>query len=138
VSVKKKPEAPKVAVNPVAEPIKPASDFFDKLGRKAPLVVIGLIALICSAVFLDYLLFEKTYFFKDIGSDTCNLSYPYLGHVADYIKQFGVPKWSFNFGMGQSLFPFFLRDPFDILLYMAGKEHLYFGIVFKEVAKIIL
>lgn len=138
MSAKKKTESTKINVQPAVEPAQPMADFFDKLGGKAPLLLTGLLVLIGVIVFFDYLISDRFYFFKDIGSDTLNLSYPYLGHVADYIKNAGVPKWSFNFGMGQSLFPFFLRDPFDIFLYMAGKDHLYSGIVFKEVVKVIL
>ena len=152
--MKKKPEQPKTVVTPPArthvapsskpsatiptDPSKSDNGFFERLGKKAPLLVTGIIFLICVVVFFDYLTFEKTYVFKDIGSDTANIGYPYLTYIGEYILHFGVPKWSFNMGMGQSIFPFFLRDPFDIFLYLAGKDHVYFGIVFKEVAKIIL
>ncbi len=116
----------------------PVKDFFDTLGNKAPILVSGLILLIGFLIFRDYLLFEKAYFFKDIGSDSYNYSFPFLTQEADYISKYGIPKWSFNFGMGQSLFPFFLRDPFDILLYIAGKDHIVYGIVYKELLKIVL
>ena len=138
MATKKKPDPVKINIKQPEITAKPASDLFDKLGNKAPLVAIGMILLIGVIVFKDFLFFEKAYFFKDIGSDSYNFSYPYLYQEADYISKFGIPKWSFNFGMGQSLFPFFLRDPFDIFLYIAGKNHIYFGIVFKELLKILL
>ncbi len=114
------------------------TDFFDNLGNKAPLLALGLILFIGFFVFKDYLLFEKAYYFKDMGSDSENYSYPYLFNTADYIARHGIPKWSFNFGMGQSTFPFFLRDPFDIFLYIAGKNHIFYGTVYKELFKILL
>ena len=118
--------------------VQPVADFFDQLGNKAPLVALGLILFIGVIVFRDFLFFNKVYFFKDIGSDTLNYSYPYAHTVADYISKYGIPKWSFNFGIGQSLFPFFLRDPFDIILYIAGKDHFVYAMAYKEFIKIVL
>jgi hypothetical protein len=146
VPAKKKPEPvkvintiPKADAAPKADVhISPVADFFDKLGNKAPLLAAGLILFIGFIVFKDFLLGEKAYFFKDIGSDSYNLSYPSLHLQCEYIAKYGIPKWSFYNGMGQSLFPFFLRDPFDIFLYIAGKEHILYGMVYIELLKIIL
>jgi uncharacterized membrane protein YfhO len=116
----------------------PAKDFFNTLGNKAPLFVLAIILLICFVVFKDYMLFEKAYYFKDMGSDSENYSYPNLYNTANYIALHGIPKWSFNFGMGQNIFPFFLRDPFDIFLYIGGKDHIFYATIYKEVTKILL
>lgn len=113
-------------------------DFFEHLGNKAPLLALGLILFIGFIVFKDFLLFEKAYTFKDIGSDSYNSSYPFLCHEAEYISKYGIPKWSFSFGMGQSMFPFMFRDPFDIFLYLVGKDHILYGLMYKELAKIVL
>lgn len=117
---------------------KPVVDIFERTGKKAPLLALAALFIICFLVFKDYLFMDKAYFFKDIGSDSYNYNYPFLYHVADYMSQYGLPKWSFSYGMGQNLLPFFLRDPFDIFLLLAGKDHIMFGAIFKEVAKIIL
>ena len=145
VSAKKKTDPAKVKSEPVkvnniaAEAVfPPAKDFFDGLGNKAQWMALGLITLIGFIVFKDYLLLQKAYFFKDIGSDSYNYSYPFLHQQAEYIAKHGIPKWSFNFGMGQSLFPFFLRDPFDIFLYIAGKDNIAYGMVYTELLKIVL
>ena len=144
VSTKKKQAEPKVApkATPTTEQPQqqqtPMKDFFATLGKKAPLFALAVVFLIAFFVYKDYLLFERAFFFKDIGSDSYNYSYPYLYHVADYIANYGVPKWSFSLGMGQSLFPFFLRDPFDIFLFLAGKDRIMFGMVYVELAKILL
>ncbi len=116
--------------------IKPIPDF-DKLGNKAYLLVLALILFIEIIVFKNYF-FEKAYCFKDVGGDAYNQYYPFQYHTADYIAKYGIPKWSFSVGMGQSLFQFVLRDPFDIFLYVAGKDHIIHLIVFKELAKILL
>jgi hypothetical protein len=115
--------------------IKPIPDF-DKLGNKAYLLVLGLIVFIEVIVFRNYF-FEKVYCFKDIGSDSLNEFYPFQYLRADYIAKYGIPKWSFSLGMGQSIFQFLLRDPFDIFLYFAGKDHIIYCIVYKEIAKIL-
>ncbi len=105
--------------------------------RHMPGVVVFLLLLIGCIVFKDYLLFKNVYFFKGVASDSYNAAYPFLYNAADYIHQYGLPKWSFSFGMGQSIFPFILRDPFDIFLYIAGKDDIYYGMVCKEFLKII-
>ncbi len=140
VSEPAKEPAKVVASKPVASaiPSKPVADFFDKLGNKGPLLCFGLILLVGFLVFKDYLLFEKAYYFKDIGSDSENYLYPVMYNNADQFARFGIPKWSFAFGMGQNIFPFFFRDPFDIFIYLAGKNHVAYGTIYKELFKIIL
>jgi uncharacterized membrane protein YfhO len=103
-----------------------------------PWIVFGLLVLMAGFVFKDYLLFKKIFFFRGVGSDSMNCAYPYLCNVADQVWQYGFPQWSFNFGMGHNLFPFFLQDPFNIFLYAAGKDHILYGMAFKEVFKVIL
>ncbi len=89
-------------------------------------------------VFKDCLLFNKLYIFKDVGSDTYNLSYPFLVHVADYLRIEGIPQWSFNRGMGQNIFPGGMNDPFYAMLYLLGPEYLAYGIGYIELLKIVL
>jgi uncharacterized membrane protein YfhO len=133
--VKEKPVEKRV-VDQVVQPAE--SNFFERVGKKGGLIALGALVIICFLVFKDYLLKDKSYFFKDIGSDSYNYIYPYLYQLAEYIPKYGVPKWSFNYGMGQNLFPFFLRDPFYFLLIISGKDNILFGLILKEVAKIIL
>lgn len=136
VNTKEKPVTP--TPNTAKVSVAPAKDFFDTLGNKGPLLALGLIIFIGLFVFRDFLIFDKFYFFKDIGDDTLNYNYPYAHNVAEYIGNHGLPKWSFNLGMGQNLFPFVLRDPFDIFLYIAGKNHFAYAVIYKEIFKIIL
>jgi hypothetical protein len=105
---------------------------------KAPLVLVGLLCLMGMIVYKDYLLFKQVFFFVGVGSDSLNYNYPFMYNVAAYMAEHGLPSWSFNFGLGQSLFPFFLRDPFDIILYLAGKKHIYHGMAYIEFTKIVL
>jgi hypothetical protein len=121
-----------------AAPMEETPDFFTKLGNRNVFVVLGILLLLVVLVFNNYLFGDRPYCFVDIASDTINLSYPNMANLADYITQHGLPKWSFRSGMGQSIFPFFLRDPFELILLLQGKNAILGGLVYLEVIKIIL
>ena len=117
----------------------PGTDLFDAyIKDHGLLILLALIALTGIFVFHNYLIFNDLYLFKDIGSDTTNISYPQWIHVSDYLHTKGIPTWSFNQGMGQDIFPFSFSSPFDFILYLMGKESLAYGIVYVEFLKIIL
>ena len=134
------PSAPqeKKATSAQPKPLVPVVDWFEKMGDRGWMLAGGVILLISVIVFRDYLFSNKIYLFKDIACDSYNLTYPNLYNTADYMSHYGLPKWSFASGMGQSLFPFFLRDPFDLFLYLAGKDNIFHGLVFLEVVKVVL
>jgi len=136
--LKKKPQATKVAGPLPDTAAKPVTDFFDKIGKKAPLLALGLIFLICIIVFKDFLLFDKVYLFKDIGSDTLNFYYPYFYASADYLAKHGLPQWSFSYGMGQNTISSLFSDPFNIFFYIAGKNTIIYGMMYKELIKILM
>ncbi len=134
-----KKSGPPKAANPDPAPdLKARPDFFENLGSKANWVVLGLVSLLAFIVFKDFILQQKVYLFKDIGSDSVNASLPWMLHSADYISRYGVPSWSFNMGMGQNILSFSCYDPFDYLLYPFGKENIPYLIIYKELAKILL
>ena len=116
----------------------PAIDLFEKLGNKAWLVALGLIFIIAVIVFKDFLSQDKVYLFKDIGSDTLNGLYPYRYYTADQIAKGHFPQWSYDWGIGQNIFALLFRDPFDIFLFYAGKDHIMAGMIYKELAKILI
>jgi uncharacterized membrane protein YfhO len=99
-----------------------------------------LILLICIAgffIFKDYFLFRKLYIFKDIGSDTYNQAYPLYVHMSDYLRSDGIPRWSFNVGMGQNIFAGGINEPFTLLLYAIGSKGIPYAIVYVEFLKIL-
>lgn len=135
-----KPVAPPVKETPAAKVTlnahsTPVADFFDTLGNKTVFVALGLLMLMAFIVYRHYLSMEHVFFFKDIGSDTYNYTYPTIYTVAG---QKGLPTWSFNRAMGQSMYPFFLRDPFEIFMYMSGAKNLIYATIYKEYAKVVL
>ena len=89
-------------------------------------------------VYRDYLLLDKLFLFKDVGSDTINYYYPRWVHIADYLRTDGLPRWSFNSGMGQSLLPNSIGIPFDWPLFALGSNRLAYGIAYLAAFKAIL
>ena len=104
--------------------------------KRAPLIALLLMAIISFIVFRDYLLLKNAYLFWDINDDSYVSFYPRLYNLSHYVLTQGMPKWSFNVGMGQTIFPFVLNSPFDII-YLAGADHIPGLIVYVEVIKII-
>ncbi|GAB4448916.1 MAG: hypothetical protein OHK0036_05130 [Bacteroidia bacterium] len=97
-----------------------------------------IISLVSFFIFSDFLLQEKLFLFKDIGSDTLNGVWPYHYLYAKYFHEYGIPKWSFQEGMGQSIFSGWLRDPFEMIAYLLGTSSIPKIFIYIEVLKIIL
>jgi hypothetical protein len=53
-------------------------------------------------LFGGYLFGDSLYLFKDIGSDTLNYYYPQMLNVSNYLREEGIPAWSFYQCMGQN------------------------------------
>ena len=66
--------------------------FEDWVNGNAWLVLAGLVAAAGVVVFWEFLLGRQTFLYKDIGSDTVNIFYPKLLHVADYLRSDGLPR----------------------------------------------
>jgi len=110
--------------------------FENFIERKGIYLLLALIALIVFFVFKDFIFFHKLYLFKDIGSDSINIDYPVYYSLADYIVKEGIPKWSFNQGMGQNIFPINFIDPFSLFIILMGKDNVYHTLFFAEAFKI--
>src|ERR1700730_13119202 len=73
------------------------------LGAAAVVLVLMILGLV---VYWDFIVGNKTLLYKDIGSDSINISYPYYVLLSDYLRHTGIFSWSFNVGMGQNIYPF--------------------------------
>ncbi|MCC6182563.1 MAG: YfhO family protein [Bacteroidia bacterium] len=112
---------------------------YDKyINGKELYFLMGLVLLSCYIIFSDFIHLKKIYLFKDIGSDTINMYHPLLIHLSEYIKQEGVPGWSFSQGMGQNVFPLWLGDFFSNFIMLFDKGTIPKVIVYMELLKIIL
>jgi Bacterial membrane protein YfhO len=66
----------------------------------AVLLAVGMV------IFRNFVFGGDTLLYKDIGSDSVNISYPYYILLSDYLRNIGIPSWSFQVGMGHDLFPY--------------------------------
>lgn len=101
-------------------------------------LLVTFILLISFFVYRDFLFFKNVLIYKDIGSDTYNLFNPQLVHFTNYLRTEGIPKWSFNQGMGQNVFPGGINDPFNIFLYLFEGSKISYLIVYAQLIKILL
>lgn len=128
-TVKSTPTAPSGTTNGT-------TDFFESLGNKGILIALFAIMIIAFFVFKDFILYKKAFLYKDIGSDTLNGVLPTYYGYADYLSKTGIPRWSFSVGMGQNTFGGFLRDPFQIITFLAGPSSLPRIMIFIELLKL--
>lgn len=112
--------------------------FFDFLEKYSIYLLPALLLLLIIAVFRDYLAFKYLYLFKDIGSDSINLAYPRIFHLCEYMRTEGIPSWSHYQGMGQSIFPFSLNNPFEWMLFLGGAKLFPYLMAYMEVIKVFL
>lgn len=142
-TVKKQEETPQyakpTAVSPVSPQAAPATPLLDMLkGKEIYLLFLAMI-ICCGIVFQDFISGEKVYLYKDIGSDSVNIYFPWLVHIGDYFRNNGVPTWSFAQGLGQNVFPLWLGDFFsDAISIMFSKEKLPYTLAIVEIIKIML
>ncbi|MFZ4413951.1 MAG: YfhO family protein [Bacteroidales bacterium] len=132
---------PAIKVSSKKETVKTASKpfFLDQYMEKYGLwITLGLVSALIFIIFFDFIVGNKYYLFKDIGSDTINLSYPYMVHISNYLRADGFPKWSFASGMGKVIFPGGLGDPTSWIIYSLGAQKLVYGIILVESLKIFL
>jgi len=111
---------------------------FEKPGRKVFYLAFGIIALLAFIIFRDFLLFNKLYLFKDVGSDSLNAYYPNMMEVSQYLKSYGRLSWSFNIGMGQDNTSSAFFDPFNFVLYMFTPSKMIWLLGYKEYFKVLI
>ncbi len=107
-----------------------------KTDTRALLVLLGCQAAIALIVYWRYITGAYAFIFKDIGSDTYNMFYPFMVHIGRYIREYGLPTWSFSQGLGQNIFPAGLSNPFLAILYLTGPDSAAQGIAFVELLKV--
>ena len=113
-------------------------DFFDRLGKKAIWIALGLAICIATYVYWDFLIFDRVLLYTDIGSDSINIFYPQWAHYADLWREPGMPSWTMQWAMGQSVGYAGLTDPFFMIYVLLGKSNIPYAIVYIELAKILI
>ncbi|MDP1622517.1 MAG: YfhO family protein [Bacteroidales bacterium] len=127
---------------PAKKEVKKASagtSFLDPYWEKYGLwITLGLVSLLILIIFFDFIIGNKYYLFKDIGSDTINTFYPHFIYIHDYLRTEGFPLWAFAQGMGQNIQAGSMNNPFYWIVYLGGADSIAYRIIWMEVAKIIL
>jgi len=108
------------------------------LQGKETRVFMVLFALMAGIIFKDFLLLKQVYLFKDIGNDTLTAFLPVFKDTSRYLREVGIPTWSFKQGLGQNILPNALNDPFKALLYLPNPANLSYWIVWVEVLKLFV
>ncbi|MCX8143787.1 MAG: YfhO family protein [Bacteroidia bacterium] len=112
--------------------------FIEKLHPYWNWISLIIITIVGILIFSDFVFQEKLFLFKDIGSDTLNGVWPYHYLYAKYLHEIGMPRWSFQEGMGQSIFSGWLRDPFELIAYLIGPSSIPRIFIYIELLKIVL
>ena len=113
-------------------------EILDFIERKPLYALLFLMTGVLFFVFKDFIFLNKVYLFNGAGCDTFNYSYPHFVHISEYLKNTGIPQWSFQHGMGQNIFSSSITDPFSFLIYLKDKDNIPYTIVFVEILKILL
>lgn len=104
-------------------------------------VQLGLVAFFLlslgTVIFRDFLFRDKLLLYRDIGSDSLNIQYPYFVHFSDYLRANGLPSWSFSVGMGQSLFPYVGSLLFDPVAWLP-KHAIAYALVYQHLLKVFI
>jgi len=79
-------------------------------------ILIFLIAFIGFFAFRNYLNLNYLFFFKDIGSDSINISYPTTIHYFNLSSESFINRYSFFLGMGDLYLTYLPTEPFGIIL----------------------
>ena len=137
-SAKRTEPAPPQKTPPKSALSFPEIPWLASLDRHSSLAYLLVASAMLAVVFGKYLFGNRLYLFDDSGTDTINIFYPSLKHVADYLRETGMPGWSFMQGIGQNIFPYSLSDPFNYPLYFAGGDRLASWIAWVECFKILL
>lgn len=96
--------SPGVATPPRSPTSRPTPS--SSAARRNFAVFASILLVLVGAVYAPFLFGEKVLLYKGIGSDSLNEDYPNLVHLSEYIRATGVPLWSFQLGIGQTLYPF--------------------------------
>ncbi|SEB00506.1 membrane protein YfhO [Pseudobutyrivibrio sp. ACV-2] len=95
-------------------------------------------------VFSDYIIGKKYYMYYDVGADTHDQYYSYYISIINQIKEYGLIKWNWSYGLGVSLITNnqWIMDPFAIVLIccglLFGAGALHYLLVWMQIIKIIV
>lgn len=110
---------------------------FSRILNARPAIVLITLLLIGLLVFRDFIFGNKVLLYKGAGSDSTIDYFPIFAHISDYLRNNGLPSWSFSVGMGQSLFyviGYLVLDPVVWL----PKASIPYCLVYQHLAKVMV
>lgn len=108
-----------------------------RLLRARSAIVVTALMVVGLLVFRDFTFGDKVLLYKGAGSDSTIDYFPNLAHISDYLRNSGLPSWSFSVGMGQSLFyltGYLVLDPIVWL----PKASIPYALAYQHLAKIVV
>lgn len=108
------------------------------ISRRAALSLGVAVVSIVAFVYWDFLSCKTWLLHRDVGEDPICQWWPYWVHLSRYLRVQGFPGWSFGFGLGQSIFPGGLNDPFKCILYLFSGANQLCAVSYVQVLKILL
>jgi uncharacterized membrane protein YfhO len=96
--------------------------------KNGPSVLILLLSIACFILFYNFLTGAEYLLFKDLGSDSYNSVYPFYKLIIDTIAKDGIPRWSFQQGLGDNVASFNIGNPFNWFIYLLGSKALPYSI----------
>src|SRR3977135_1871353 len=114
-----------------------AGSWKDRWSPFVSLFVGLLLLLVGLLIFREFLFGNAVLLYKDIGSDSLNISYPYFVHLSDYLRSEGIPSWSFYVGMGQDLFFTFGGLILNPVIWLP-RELIAQGLIFQHLLKVVI
>ncbi|MBF0362952.1 MAG: YfhO family protein [Oligoflexia bacterium] len=76
--------------------------------------------------------------YLDCGIDSYHETIPTIALISDYIRSDGFPRWTFNIGLGQNIWGYYVTDIFHWPLFLIKKELAAYYLVYIQIIKILL
>jgi len=104
--------------------------------EKTILIIVYSILILDLVLFFSFIFGNRLFIFHDIGSDTFRSYFPATYLIAEKLL-FNLKGWSFNIGAGTNIFSLISQfgDPYNLFLYLFGKENIATMMVFIAILK---
>ncbi len=110
-----------------------------KLIIKKPIRTLILFLIVISFfVYHNFIIQKSDLIWRDIGSDSYYQFYPSFAFLSDYIRANGIPRWSFQIGLGMNYYPSWITDPFTWLIIIFPKQQIASAIIYVHILKTVL
>lgn len=115
--------------------IKIVMKFIDEKPIKTLILFLLVISFL---VYHNFIIQKVDLIWRDIGSDSYFQFYPSFAFLSDYIRVNGIPRWSFQIGLGTNYYPTWITDPFTWLIVIFPKQQIASIIIYVHILKTVL